>query len=65
MNPNMMKFRRSPNFVVDEVPTAPAPALDLSSMSWGELTKLGREHGVFKVGMKRAAVEAEVKKALA
>ena len=59
----MMKFRRSPNFVVDEVPTA--PALDLSSMSWGELTKLGREHGVFKVGMKRAAVEAEVKKALA
>ena len=56
MNPNMMKFRRSPNFVVDEVPTA--PALDLSSMSWGELTKLGLERGIYKVGMKRAEVEA-------
>ena len=63
MNPNRLKFRRASGVVVNEAPAG--PVLNVSAMYWGELTKLGREHGVFKVGMKRAAVEAEVKKALA
>ncbi len=31
---------------------------DLATMAWGELTKLARERGVYKVGMTRAQVEA-------
>ena len=56
MNPNRMKFRRTANVVVDEVPAA--PAVNFSAMPWGELTKLGLERGVYKVGMKRTEVEA-------
>ena len=60
MNPNMMKYRR-----IGGIESAPAVSKkdvthNLADMPWKELTALGRKKGVFKVGMKRAAVEAAI-----
>ena len=56
MNPNMMKYRR----VGWVWPVAANVTHKLADMPWKELTALGRKKGVFKVGMKRAAVEAAI-----
>ena len=54
MNPNKLKFRRIAAVEPDKVKKVP---VSLASLKWGELTKLAREKGVFRVGMKRADVE--------
>ncbi len=56
MNPNKLKFRRIAAAEPDKVKEV--PDVGLASLKWGELTKLAREKGVFKVGMSRAQVEA-------
>ena len=56
MNPNMTKYRR----VGRVLPVAANVTHKLADMPWKELTALGRKKGVFKVGMKRAAVEAAI-----
>ena len=55
MNPNKLKFRRIAAAEQDKVKEVP---VSLASLKWGELTKLAREKGVFKVGMSREQVEA-------
>ena len=54
MNPNKLKFRRSRKAIQK------VQAIDkgFSDLSWGQLTKMAREAGVFKVGMTREKVEA-------
>ena len=62
MNPNRLKFRR----VAKPAPVAEESnndAYNLADLAWGELTKLAREMGVFKVGMKRHEVEASITEA--
>ena len=55
MNPNMMKYRR-----IGRVLPVAETVTNLADMPWKELTALGRKKGVFKVGMKRADVEAAI-----